>query len=141
MFLSEYPYKVDAKGRIPFPPKFKEELKPGLVLTRGSEGCIAVYPKSEWAKITEEMAVLPPSSSKERRRTRFFFGGAFPADLDAQGRVVLPVPLREYARIEHDTVMVGCNNYVEVWNQEAWEAESALASGENRQAGEVVEER
>ena len=141
MFLGEYQYKVDAKGRIPFPPKFKEELKPGLVLTRGSEGCIAVYPQSEWGKIVEEMAVLPPSSSKERRRTRFFFSGAFRADLDAQGRVVLPMPLRQYARIEHDTIMVGCNNYVEIWNQEAWSAESALANEENWQIGETAEER
>jgi len=141
MFLGEYPYRVDVKGRIPLPPKFKAELKPGLVLTRGSEGCIAVYPQSEWAKIVEEMAVLPPSSSNERRRTRFFFSGAFNADLDAQGRVVLPLPLREYARIEHDAMVVGCNNYVEIWNQETWKTESALASEENRQVGETAEER
>lgn len=141
MFLGEYIRRVDEKGRIPLPPDFKDELKAGLFLTRGSEGCITAYPPSEWAKFKERMAVLPADSARRRRVTRFYFSSAFAAELDGQGRVMLPPPLRQYAGIEHDAVVVGCDNCVEIWAKAAWEAEVPLASEAARKASEVAEEQ
>jgi MraZ protein len=141
MFLGEYEYKVDAKGRVPLPPRFREELKAGLVIVRGLERCIMVYPLSEWLRIAEKMNAPFPYRSKTRRMNRFAFATAFSEEIDAQGRVALPSPLRQYAEIKETAVIIGVNRYLEVWSRENWEAESALMSEQAWQLSESREER
>lgn len=140
MFLGDHPYKVDDKGRVPFPSKFKEELKAGVVLARGQDRCIAVYPVAEWSKLADQMGVLPPSPTNKRRMARFLFGKAFAAELDGQGRIALPASLRQYACIEHGAVVVGVNNFIEVWDEGAWEEESARSAMEAERQGEDGEQ-
>lgn len=141
MFLGSYEYRIDAKGRVPLPPKFREKLKQGLVLTHGLERCITVYPLSEWMRIAENSSALPPARSKERRMNRFIFATAFSMELDAQGRVALPVPLRQYAEIGENVVIVGTNNYAEIWSEQNWKAESDLMESEVWQISESMEGR
>lgn len=139
VFLGEYEYKVDSKGRIPLPPRFRGELGAGLVMSRGLEKCIVVYPLSEWLKMAEEMNATPfPYQSKDRRINRFFFATAFSEETDAQGRVALPLSLRQYAEIKEGAVIIGANRYLEIWSLENWQAESDLMS---EQAWQLTESR
>lgn len=139
MFLGRYDYKIDAKGRVPFPPKFRQELRDGLVITQGLEKCITAYPLLEWKRIAERSATLPLARGKERRINRFTFTTAFPTEIDAQGRVALPLPLRQYAEIGENAVIVGVNNYAEIWSEENWRAESELMEKEAYQISESME--
>ena len=124
MFTGEYQYKVDDKGRIPFPPKFRDALKGGLILSRGlGWKCINVYPIGEWEKVSEKLAVLPGAGLGETRKNRYMFGGGNEAEFDGQGRVSLPPILRQYAGIDKDAVIVGTNNYLEIWSKENWDRE------------------
>jgi len=137
MFFGEFDYKVDEKGRVPVPPKFRSELKEGVVLTPGVEKCITAYAVAEWGKLaaalTTNGSVTP---SKLRRLNRAIFATAFSLNIDGQGRVALPTPLRQYAAIEDEVVIVGVNNYLELWNKKQWESEKAVSQG---QAWEIIE--
>jgi MraZ protein len=142
MFLGRHEYKIDQKGRVPFPPKFREELRQGLVMSQGLDGCINVYPLSEWQKMSENLAtLLPPTRNKARRMRRFTFATAFPAELDAQGRAALPLPLRQYAEIGEAVIIAGVGNYIEIWSKEKWEAESDLMKDQAAEISESIEER
>jgi len=141
MFQGSYEYRMDAKGRVPLPPKFREKLKQGLVLTQGLERCITVHTLSEWTRIAERSATASPTRSKERRMNRFIFANAFSMDLDAQGRVALPAPLRQYADIKENVVIVGLNNYAEIWSEKNWQAENDLIEQDAWQISESMEER
>ena len=94
------------------------------------------YPLSEWRKLAEGLASLPATRLKSRRVARFIFGHAFSLELDRLGRILLPLPLRQYAGIREGVVLVGVNNYVEIWDKELWEEEKALMS---QQAGQLLE--
>ena len=141
MFAGEYQYKVDDKGRVPFPPKFREELADGVMLSRGLEKCITAYPLEEWKKVSEKLATLPPARSNARRINRYTFGTAFELDFDGQGRIALPPALRQHAEIENAAVVVGVNNYMENWSKKNWEEEFAQMVEEVWQISEGMEER
>jgi MraZ protein len=137
MFNGEYQYKVDEKGRVPLPPKFRRDLKEGVVLTRGlGEKCIAVYPIREWKRVSDKLAETPLTGAKLRRLTRLTHGSAFDASYDGQGRIKLPDTLRAYAGIGDTAVVVGANARVELWSQEAWKAEQTAAE---EQASQIIE--
>jgi len=136
MFLGEFEYKLDEKGRVPVPPKFRRELKDGVVLSASAERCIALYTLAEWKKLASSLTSGPLPRSKWRRLNRALFATAFSLNLDGQGRVALPVPLREYAGIEDEVVIAGANTYLELWNKEQWEAEKAVSQ---EQAWQIIE--
>lgn len=136
MFLGEYEYKVDNKGRLPLPPKFRQELGGELMVTRGVERCIVLYTAAEWRKLADQLASQTVSPSKLRKLNRVLFGAAFSLTLDGQGRIALPQPLRQYAQIEDTAVIVGANNCVEIWNSELWNAEKASAE---EQVWQIIE--
>ena len=136
MFLGEYEYKIDDKGRVPIPPKFRRELKDGLILAPGPETCIVAYGLSEWMKMSENLTAGTLAPSKLRRLGRAIFATAFSLTLDGQGRVALPITLREYARIGDELVVVGANTYLEMWNRELWVAEKTDAQ---EQAWQIIE--
>ena len=142
MFYGAFEYKVDGKGRVPVPPRFREELHGSLVLTRGPEKCLNAYPVTEWRKLadlfTTNGAMAP---SKQRRLTRAFFATAFTVDIDSQGRVALPGVLREYAGIEGEIVITGVNTYLEMWNRERWDAEKESVQEQFWQDIESLERR
>ncbi len=136
MFLGEFEYKIDEKGRALIPPKFRRELKEGVVLTPGVEKCINVYPLSEWKKLAATLTTGSVTPSKLRRLNRAIFATAFSLNIDGQGRIALPVPLREYAGIEDEVIITGANAYLELWNKEQWESEKAISQ---EQAWQIIE--
>ena len=139
MFLGEYEYKVDHKGRIPFPPRFREQLREGMVMSRGVEKCTNVYPRLDWEKISAQRLRLPLGRSRAGRLERFTFASAFFVELDGQGRVAIPLLLRQYAEIREVAVVAGVNKLVEIWSKENWEAERDLMAGEARRISEAEE--
>jgi MraZ protein len=121
MFSGEYNHSIDGKGRVIVPSKFREQLGETFVVTKGLDGCVFAYPKSEWEGIEEKFRGLP-SNAETRRFMRFFFAGA--ATLDKQGRILLPQNLREHADLQKDIVSAGVLNRVEIWNRDRWLANS-----------------
>ena len=141
MFFGEFEYRIDDKGRVPIPPKFRRELRDGVVLTPGIEKCITVYPLAEWRKLAATLTTGPITPSKLRKLNRAIFATAFSMPMDGQGRVTLPMPLRQYAGIEDEVIVAGANNYLELWNKEQWESEKAISQEEAWQIIESLEER
>ncbi|MHB0856678.1 MAG: division/cell wall cluster transcriptional repressor MraZ [Anaerolineae bacterium] len=121
MFLGEYSHALDPKGRLTIPARFRAELESGLVITRGYEPCLVVYPLQEWGALAEKVARMPAASRTARSYSRLMFGGAFEQAPDKNGRVLIPAFLREYAGIQDDAVVVGVNNYVEIWSPVNWQ--------------------
>jgi len=141
MFLGEFEYKIDEKGRVPIPPKFRRELEEGVVLTPGPEKCINVYGLSEWTKLAESLTTGSVTPSKLRTLNRAIFATAFNLNIDGQGRIALPAPLRQYAGIEDEVVVAGANTYLELWNKELWESEKAASQEQVWQIIESLERR
>ena len=125
IFLGEHLYKTDEKGRISLPPSFREYLESGVILSRGLEKCVAAYPVGLWQRIAANHTVVPPVPAQARRMSRHMFGMASLAKFDAQGRILLPPPLRSYAEIDTDVVVIGVNSYIEIWSRENWAKEEA----------------
>ena len=136
MFLGEFEYKIDEKGRVPVPPKYRRELREGVILAPGVERCIDVYTLAEWKKQAATLTTGPLARSKLRRLNRAVFATAFSLNIDGQGRIALPVPLREYAGIEEEVIIAGANTYLELWNKEQWESEKATSQ---EQAWQIIE--
>ena len=139
MFLGEYEHKIDPKGRVAIPPKFRGEFWEGIVLGRGLDRCIIAYPPPLWKEVSDKYHPLPTALSKERRMSRTIFAPSFNLELDEQGRVVLPPPLRQYAEIKETVIIAGINNYLEIWSKELWEEEQALMEEQAWQIAEGME--
>ena len=135
-FFGEFDYKIDEKGRVPIPPRFRNALKDGVVLTPGVEKCITAYPTSEWKKLADTLTSNQLTPSKMRRLKRAIFATAFSAQIDGQGRIALPVPLRGSAEIVDEVVIAGANTYLEIWNKVLWGEEKAISQ---EQAWQIVE--
>ena len=141
MFFGEFEYKVDEKGRVPFPPKFRRELKEGVILMPGVEKCINIYPLAEWKQVSAALTTGTIAASKLRRLNRAMFATAFSLSIDGQGRVALPVPLRNYAGIDDEVVIAGSNTYMELWNKEEWGSEKTVSQEQAWQIIESLEQR
>jgi len=141
MFFGEFEYRLDEKGRVPIPPRFRRELKEGVVLTPGIEKCVTAYPLSEWKKLAATLTTGSVTRSKLRKLNRAIFATAFSLNIDGQGRIALPIPLRQYASIEEEVVIAGANNYLELWNKEQWEAEKAISQEQTWQIIESLENK
>ena len=139
MFLGEYQYKVDVKGRVPLPPKYRERLKEGLILTAGPERYIIGYPPAEWEKVAAGLSGGSMAPNKVRRLQRAVFTSAYDLELDGQGRIALPQLLRERAGIRDEIVIAGVNTYFELWNTENWQAEKAASQEQAWQTIESLE--
>jgi MraZ protein len=141
MFYGEFDYKVDEKGRIPIPPRFRNYLKDGVVLTAGAEKCITAYTLHEWKKIATVLTSSSLTQSKIRKLNRVLFATAFSTRIDGQGRVAIPAPLREHAEITDEVVIAGANTYLEVWNKVLWEEEKSISQSQAWQIIESLENR
>ncbi len=141
MFFGEFDYRLDEKGRVPFPPRFRGALRDGVVLTQGAEKCITAYPLAEWKKLAGTLTTGSITRSKLRRLNRAIFATAFSLNLDRQGRITIPLPLQESAEIVDEVVIAGANTYLEVWNKIIWEEEKAIGQEEAWQIIESLEQR
>ena len=120
MFMGEYSHSIDEKGRLIIPSKFRFELGETFVLTRGLDGCLCVYPQSEWNILEEKLRNLPLTNKNARTITSFLVSGAASCELDKQGRILVPTALREYAGLEKDVVVTGNLERIEIWDKAKW---------------------
>jgi MraZ protein len=120
MFLGTHTPRLDEKGRLILPAKYRDELAPGLVLTKGQERCLYVFPLPEFDRITEALRTAPVTAKSVRDYSRVFFASASDEVPDKQGRITLPQALREYAGLQRDCVVIGANTRLEIWDAQAW---------------------
>ena len=128
MFFGEYEHSIDAKGRVIIPAKLRDALGEQFIITKGLDECLFVYPLDQWEAFQEKLQALPLNQPSARAFVRFFFSGATEAELDKQGRVMLPANLREYGSLEKEIVITGAGNRLEIWDKEKWE--TYLATGQ-----------
>jgi MraZ protein len=120
LFLGTHTPRLDEKGRLFLPAKYRDELAPGLVLTKGQERCLYVFPLPEFDRITEALRTAPVTAKAVRDYSRVFFASASDELPDKQGRVTIPAALRDYAGLQRDCVVIGANTRLEIWDAEAW---------------------
>lgn len=137
MFLGSYLHGIDSKGRLTLPAKFRPELATGVVVTRGLDGCLWVFPIDMWKELAEKINSLPTTQKDSRDFTRYMFSRASDCVPDKQGRILLPTHLREFANLDGETMILGAQRYLEIWNAAQWkEAESKL-----EKEGDTIAER
>lgn len=120
MFMGEYNYTIDDKGRLTIPSKIREGLGHDFIITRGLDKCLFVYPKEEWENVINKYRELP-NTKDARNFMRFFLSGATQNELDKQGRINIAPSLRIYANLNKDCVIIGVNERLEIWDKEAWD--------------------
>ncbi|WP_237188916.1 division/cell wall cluster transcriptional repressor MraZ [Rothia nasimurium] len=121
MFLGTHTPRLDVKGRLILPAKFREQLEQGLVLTRGQERCLYVFTLAEFERIHEQLRTAPLSSKQARDYIRVFLSGASDEVPDKQGRITIPQNLRDYAGLEKELTVIGAGSRAEIWSTDAWE--------------------
>ena len=136
MFLGTYEPRLDDKGRLILPAKYREQLQGGLVMTRGQKHCLYVFPMAEFETMQEQLRQAPLASKEARSYLRVFLSGALDEVPDKQGRITIPANLRTYAGLDRDLSVIGTGNRIEIWDQTAWnqylmDQESAFADRED----------
>ncbi|MDA3148099.1 division/cell wall cluster transcriptional repressor MraZ [Leucobacter sp. UCMA 4100] len=121
MFLGTFSPKLDEKGRVILPAKFRDELGNGLVITRGQERCLYVFSEREFGELHERVRQAPITSKQSRDFMRVFLSGAHAEVPDKQHRVTIPQALRTYAGLDRELVVIGAGSRAEIWNAEAWQ--------------------
>lgn len=137
MFLGTHTPRLDDKGRLFLPAKFRDRLASGLVVTRGQERCLYVFPMDEFVRVAETMRNAPVTSKAVRDYLRVFLSGASDEIPDKQGRLTVPSTLREYAGLTRDCTVIGAGSRVELWDTSAWN--TYLASTEQAFADQSEE--
>jgi MraZ protein len=138
VFLGTHAPRLDEKGRLFLPAKYREELAGGVVITKGQERCLFVFPQEEFARITEALRTVPVTAKSVRDNSRVFFASASDEVPDKQGRITVPAALRAYAGLQRDCVVIGANTRLEIWDTQAWETYLAAQEDSFAQAAEEV---
>jgi MraZ protein len=120
MFLGEYTHTIDDKGRITIPAKFRDELEAGLVVTRGFDRNLMVFPMEQWEELAQRITARPLGDNSVRAFRRRVFSGASDLMPDRQGRIIVPQYLRDFAAIQSEVVIAGMYDYIEMWSAESW---------------------
>ena len=140
MFIGEYRHNLDEKGRLAVPSKFRVNLREGTVVTKGLDECLFLYPKKEWQRLAEKLAGLPLGRANSRAFSRLMLAGAMEANIDKQGRIILPDYLRKYANIRKKVVVAGLYNRVEIWDETNWEKFKGVAEKTSTNIAETLGE-
>jgi transcriptional regulator MraZ len=122
VFLGTHTPRLDDKGRLFLPAKYRDELAGGLVITKGQERCLYVFPEAEFTRITEALRSAPVTAKAVRDYSRVFFASASDEMPDKQGRITVPTSLRDYAGLGRNCVVIGANTRLEIWDAQAWDA-------------------
>src|SRR6266699_449093 len=138
MFLGTHTPRLDDKGRLFLPAKSRDVLSRGLVLTKGQERCLYVFPQAEFGRITEALRTAPVTAKAVRDYSRVFFASASDEVPDKQGRITVPPALRGYAGLQRDCVVIGANTRLEIWDAQAWETYLAAQEDSFSEAAEEV---
>ena len=121
MLIGQYEHTIDAKKRLALPAKFRGELGDKIIITRGIEGCLAVYTEVEWKIMSDKLATLTISQAEARSFTRMILAGAMEVTLDKLGRILVPDYLKDYAGLKKNVVVCGLSNRLEIWDAEKWD--------------------
>ena len=140
MFLGEYSHTIDDKGRLAVPAKWREQLAGGVIVTRGLDGCLFLYTRTEWEKLAEKLAALPISHKQSRAFARLMLAGAWDAEIDSQGRIMIPEYLRTFAALGKHITIAGLYNRVELWNEDAWHSYRQHAEAASETIAESMSE-
>ncbi len=124
MLMGTYTPRMDDKGRLFLPAKFRDQLSEGLVVTRGQERCLMVWPRAAFGQVAEQAQAAPVTDRAVRDYTRLLFAGASDDQPDKQGRLSIPPMLREYASLTRDVVVIGVVNRLEIWDSSRWQSYS-----------------
>ena len=138
LLLGTYSPRLDDKGRMFLPAKFRDKLTAGLVMTRGQERCLYVFPMAEFERMAQEMNATPVTNRAVRNFQRVLLSGASDEIPDKQGRVTIPAVLRDYAGLTKDCTVIGTGNRIEVWDTEAWNEFLAATEDEFAEQGQEV---
>jgi MraZ protein len=136
MFYGKHDHTVDEKNRLTLPAKFRDALEDGVVLSRGIDRNIDVYPRKSWDASVARIAELDSLTREAREMKRFVFAGAAVAGLDKQGRVLVPPDLVAHAGLGKDVVVAGVHDHVEIWDRTEWAAHVSAIEGS---VGDVAE--
>ena len=144
MFRGINPLSLDGKGRLAVPAKYRQHLLETaggqLVLTIDRDRCLLLYPFPVWENVERQLIQLSSTNPRARALKRLLLGHAEECVLDANGRILLPAPLREFAHLEKRVVLVGQGNKFEIWNEQAWnDWRDALLAGEADHGGSLPE--
>jgi MraZ protein len=142
MLLGAHEHTIDDKNRLTLPAKFRQAFADGVVVTRGLDGCLYAFRRSDWDRLVESrLATLDPLSAKGRRLQRHFYSGASETELDKQGRVMLPRELIEHAKLGREVVVAGVNDRLEIWDRDAWRKELAEVEGSAEDVAERLADK
>ncbi|MBU1203005.1 division/cell wall cluster transcriptional repressor MraZ [Patescibacteria group bacterium] len=136
MFIGEYKYNLDDKNRLAMPAKFRALFKEGAVITKGLDSCLFIYTAKEWKKLADKLANLPFSQAKSRAFSRMMLAGAMDVKLDAQGRVMLPDYLKQFATLNKKVVIAGLYNRLEVWDEKLWSKYQQVSEKDSNEIAE-----
>ena len=132
MFIGEHKQKMDTKGRVVVPSKFRDELGNQVVVTKGlGENCLYAFSRESWEKVVSKLEELPMTNMKVRNFNRFFLAGASNLEADKLGRVLVNSALREYALLDKEVVWVGVGNRMEIWDVDKWKENSDKFIGDS----------
>lgn len=120
MILGEYKHTLDIKGRMAIPAKFRSKFSTGAIITRGLDKCLFIFAAQEWEVLVQKIVALPLAQSNARAFSRLMLAGATDAEIDGQGRILIPDYLRTYAGLKKQAVITGLYNRIEVWDADAW---------------------
>lgn len=121
MFIGEYKHNIDLKKRLALPSKFRKDLGKSIVITRGLDNCLFVYSMKAWKELAEKLGTMPIGESATRSFVRLMLAGAVDVNSDAQGRVLIPDYLKEYANLDKNVVVAGLFNRLEIWDEQEWD--------------------
>ncbi|MBL7150074.1 MAG: division/cell wall cluster transcriptional repressor MraZ [Candidatus Pacebacteria bacterium] len=121
MFIGEYRHTIDIKKRLALPAKFRKELGKTIIITRGLDNSLVVYPSKEWQMVSDKLGKLPASQLEARGFARIMLAGAMAVELDRLGRILIPEYLKTYANLKKNVVICGLYNRLEIWESQNWE--------------------
>lgn len=140
MFIGEYKHSIDDKGRLAVPKKFREALGDAPVITRGLDACLFLYTREEWEKIAEKLSTLPISQKNTRAFSRLMLAGAMDVALDKQGRIIIPEYLRDYSKLQKNTIVAGLYNRLEIWDEDSWSEYKHMTEAQSEEIAEQLSE-
>lgn len=120
MFIGQYSHKIDEKGRIILPSKFRDDLGTEFIIARGLDGCLSVYPMTKWQEIAEKLSSLPNTKKMARDYSRLILSSAANVEFDKTGRINIPAHLLKIAQIEKECIVIGIGDSLEIWDYERW---------------------
>ena len=137
MFIGEYSHSIDPKKRLAVPSKFRAELKNKVVVTRGLDKCLFIYPMKVWEKLAGKLGTMPVGESGTRSFIRIMLAGATDVEVDKQGRILIPDYLKAYAGLNKNVVIAGLYNRLEIWDEKKWKE---YKKGAEKNTDEIAEQ-